>query len=40
MLAETRRSVMAGLPERLEMVERRPRRETRRNRMAREKQEG
>jgi uncharacterized protein len=40
MSAETRRSVMAGLPERLETVERRPRRETRRSRMAREKQEG
>jgi predicted Fe-S protein YdhL (DUF1289 family) len=40
MSPETRRGVMAGLPERLETVERRPRRETRRSRMAREKQEG
>lgn len=40
MSPETRRRVMAGLPERLQTVERRPRRETRRNRMAREKQEG
>jgi uncharacterized protein len=40
MSPEVRRSVMAGLPDRLETVERRPRRETRRNRMAREKQEG
>ncbi len=40
MTPETRRSVMAGLPARLDTVERRPRRETRRSRMAREKQEG
>lgn len=40
MSPETCRRVMAGLPERLETVERRPRRETRRSRMAREKQEG
>ncbi|UXN59796.1 DUF1289 domain-containing protein [Phyllobacterium zundukense] len=40
MSPEVRRNVMAGLPGRLETVERRPRRETRRSRMAREKQEG
>lgn len=34
-----RREVMALLPARLEMVERRPRRETRRTRMARERGE-
>jgi len=34
-----RRAVMALLPARLETVERRPRRETRRSRMARERQE-
>lgn len=37
MTTETRRSVMAQLPARLETVERRPRRETRRTRMARER---
>lgn len=37
MTPETRRSVMAELPARLETVERRPRRETRRTRMARER---
>ena len=36
---ETRREVMAGLPTRLETVERKPRRETRRQRMARERQD-
>lgn len=35
-----RRAVMALLPARLETVERRPRRETRRARMARERSEG
>jgi uncharacterized protein len=39
MTAEHRRSVMTLLPARLATVERRPRRETRRARMAREKQE-
>ncbi|MEO3999897.1 DUF1289 domain-containing protein [Mesorhizobium sp. CAU 1732] len=39
MSPETRRSVMASLPTRLETVERRPRRETRRSRMARERGE-
>ncbi|TIU87300.1 MAG: DUF1289 domain-containing protein, partial [Mesorhizobium sp.] len=37
MTPEIRRSVMAELPARLEMVERRPRRETRRTRLARER---
>ena len=37
MRPETRRSIMRALPERLETVEHRPRRETRRRRMAREK---
>lgn len=37
MTPEARRSVMAELPARLETVERRPRRETRRTRMARER---
>jgi predicted Fe-S protein YdhL (DUF1289 family) len=37
MTPEMRRSVMAVLPARLETVERRPRRETRRARMARER---
>jgi uncharacterized protein len=37
MTPETRRSVMAELQARLETVERRPRRETRRTRMARER---
>ncbi|MCZ4288829.1 DUF1289 domain-containing protein [Hoeflea alexandrii] len=36
---ETRRRLMAELPERLETVERKPRRETRRQRMARERQD-
>ncbi|MCV3737697.1 DUF1289 domain-containing protein [Rhizobium sp. TRM96647] len=36
---EQRRALMAALPERLAMVERRPRRETRRARMARERGE-
>jgi predicted Fe-S protein YdhL (DUF1289 family) len=39
MTPETRRAVMAELPARLETVERRPRRETRRARMARERGE-
>jgi uncharacterized protein len=34
---EERRNVMAGLPERLEQVERKPRRQTRRSRMADER---
>jgi predicted Fe-S protein YdhL (DUF1289 family) len=37
MTPETRRSVMAELPARLKTVERKPRRETRRTRMARER---
>ena len=37
MTAEARRDVMAALPARLETVERRPRRETRRTRLARER---
>ncbi|MHA6642350.1 DUF1289 domain-containing protein [Mesorhizobium sp. A623] len=37
MTPETRKSVMAELPARLETVERKPRRETRRTRMARER---
>lgn len=37
MAPETRRAVMAALPARLETVERKPRRETRRTRMARER---
>jgi predicted Fe-S protein YdhL (DUF1289 family) len=36
---ETRRQVIAELPARLETVERKPRRETRRQRMARERQD-
>jgi hypothetical protein len=36
---ETRSAVMAELPARLETVERKPRRETRRQRMARERQD-
>jgi len=40
MTPETRRAVMAELPARLETVERRPRRETRRSRIARERAEG
>jgi len=39
MTPETRRAVMAELPARLATVERRPRRETRRARMARERNE-
>jgi len=39
MTPEQRRTIMAGLPARLETVERRPRRETRRARMARERSE-
>lgn len=38
MAPETRSAIMATLPARLETVERRPRRETRRARMARERQ--
>lgn len=37
MNSETRRTIMNELPERLETVERRPRRETRRARMLRER---
>jgi uncharacterized protein len=37
---EERRVVMDALPARLETVERRPRRETKRRRMSRERQEG
>lgn len=37
MTPETRREIMKALPARLETVERRPRRETRRARMARER---
>lgn len=37
MTPDQRRAVMALLPARLETVERRPRRETRRSRMARER---
>jgi predicted Fe-S protein YdhL (DUF1289 family) len=36
---DTRREVMAELPARLETVERKPRRETKRQRMARERQD-
>ncbi|MCO6052160.1 DUF1289 domain-containing protein [Mesorhizobium sp. RP14(2022)] len=39
MTVEERRAVMGELPARLETVERRPRRETRRTRMARERSE-
>ncbi len=35
-----RRAIMATLPARLETVERKPRRETRRSRMARERENG
>ncbi len=35
-----RRTIMASLPPRLETVERKPRRETRRSRMARERENG
>ena len=38
MTPEGRREIMAALPARLETVERRPRRETRRARMARERE--
>ncbi|ATN34712.1 DUF1289 domain-containing protein [Rhizobium sp. ACO-34A] len=37
---QERRSIMEGLPARLETVERKPRRETRRARMARERENG
>ena len=37
--SETRRQLMAELPARLETVERKPRRETRRQRIARERQD-
>ena len=37
--SEERRAIMAALPSRLETVERKPRRETRRTRMARERGE-
>lgn len=37
---EERRTVMTELPARMETIERKPRRETRRQRMARERQEG
>ncbi|WP_422370496.1 DUF1289 domain-containing protein [Hoeflea sp.] len=37
---QTRSDLMAELPARLETVERKPRRETRRQRMAREQQDG
>ena len=37
--SEQRRALMAALPERLSVIERRPRRETRRARMARERGE-
>jgi len=40
MTPQLRRAVMSELPARLETVERRPRRETRRARMARERAEG
>jgi predicted Fe-S protein YdhL (DUF1289 family) len=39
MSPQNRRTIMADLSARLETVERRPRRETRRSRMAREKQQ-
>jgi uncharacterized protein len=39
MSPDNRHSIMASLPARLSTLERRPRRETRRTRMAREKQE-
>jgi predicted Fe-S protein YdhL (DUF1289 family) len=39
MTPEQRRAIMDGLPARLETVERRPRRETKRARMARERSE-
>lgn len=37
MTSDERRAIMSSLPARLETVERRPRRETRRTRMARER---
>lgn len=37
---QQRRSIMEGLPARLETVKRKPRRETRRARMARERENG
>jgi predicted Fe-S protein YdhL (DUF1289 family) len=40
MSADNRRTIMADLPTRMETLERRPRRETRRGRMAREKEQG
>ena len=40
MTPQARRAVMAELPARLETVERKPRRETRRARLARERGEG
>jgi uncharacterized protein len=40
MTPERRREIMIGLPARLATVERRPRRETRRTRMAREREAG
>lgn len=40
MTSADRRTIMAELPARLETVERKPRRETRRARMARERGEG
>jgi uncharacterized protein len=40
MSSEQRRIIMADLPARLATVERRPRRETRRTRMAREREAG
>jgi predicted Fe-S protein YdhL (DUF1289 family) len=40
MSADNRRTIMANLPARMETMERRPRRETRRARMAREKEQG
>ena len=35
-----RREIMDTLPERMELIERKPRRETRRQRLAREREEG
>ncbi|MBA8878519.1 DUF1289 domain-containing protein [Phyllobacterium myrsinacearum] len=40
MSPDNRRTIMADLPARMETIERRPRRETRRGRMAREKEQG
>jgi hypothetical protein len=39
MTPDNRRTIMAGLAARLDSIERRPRRETRRTRMAREKEQ-